>query len=770
MTVALSRFKTFASVLPAIAILSVVASSSVSARSARLEVIAGNEPLAGTRAASVDMNADGRSELLLHGHKSILVYAHDEWLSRGCTGQINFLDSTSEPGNHAILDVTAGGLLDVVVPLWDGRGSFVRAYSPTGAVLWSSEPIPDFNKEPEKVLPAITVYDILKTGGRRLLLCRTNTGFRRTPRSILTFNIETGRVAWSVPFASIPHLAASGDVLGRDGIPEVLVGTHAPNNGVAVRGGTDSTSVVCLLDARGDIIWEHTVGGKFSRAETRLEDANGDGMPEIFVLYHPNPSSERRSELQIRDPATGRVEAHRSFPDQEITDWAFSDLDSDGRKEALLTLSSGGLASLDCNLEMRRIVPISSSSLNYVYATDLEGDGSSEVICTSASAMFVLNRRLELIADGECQGAVLLRGEGAGRHGIWLAPQDGVISQVRIVPRAGLPGVVYAAGAVILALMAWGFLHVRGRLRQGRTSQREALWERLLLEMREFWHGEASRNSLAALERAIRQEMTHRGSSKSRPREGSFQEAAREVLHVSADNAIETMRLASLLGIGASTHNRALEDPKAAVVRIRVLTEAALSDRALRDSLEAVRGIQAGISEITSSLRSHFSADVTDEIKQALAKVFEWKGNGDTAPDSDRSAKTKPEIRLDVAGRPRVFARPGDLRMVVTHLLENAKAAMEGAREPMIEIRVRSDPMHTLIVVRDNGCGIASNRWDSVFRDGITTKTGDHGHGLALCRERLAQYHATLKVAESDEGLGTAFEVRLETTPEGSGS
>jgi signal transduction histidine kinase len=143
--------------------------------------------------------------------------------------------------------------------------------------------------------------------------------------------------------------------------------------------------------------------------------------------------------------------------------------------------------------------------------------------------------------------------------------------------------------------------------------------------------------------------------------------------------------------------------------------------------------------------------------------VQSWQsGGGDRG--LAQGAATGPRIRVESVGFPTAFIRPDDLRSVLGHLFENALQAMGGVENPKLEVMVESDPIHARILVHDTGHGIPIDRWETIFQPGFTTKkSGDHGHGLSICRERLAPFRGSLRVLDSKPGVGTTMEIRLET-------
>jgi signal transduction histidine kinase len=71
------------------------------------------------------------------------------------------------------------------------------------------------------------------------------------------------------------------------------------------------------------------------------------------------------------------------------------------------------------------------------------------------------------------------------------------------------------------------------------------------------------------------------------------------------------------------------------------------------------------------------------------------------------------------------------------------------------------------LVVRDNGCGIPSEKLPRIFESFYTTKSGPDasgkggtGLGLSMCRDIIESHHGRIRV-DSTVGKGTAFTLKL---------
>jgi len=109
-----------------------------------------------------------------------------------------------------------------------------------------------------------------------------------------------------------------------------------------------------------------------------------------------------------------------------------------------------------------------------------------------------------------------------------------------------------------------------------------------------------------------------------------------------------------------------------------------------------------------------------------------------------------------------VMADASQLKQVGINLVLNALQAMEGRPEPVLSIEARSIGRMGLLIVTDNGCGIAPEHLGRVFDPFFTTKGSDRGSGLGLsiCFSIVRQHGGEI-TAESQPGHGARFTVSL---------
>jgi PAS domain S-box-containing protein len=130
-------------------------------------------------------------------------------------------------------------------------------------------------------------------------------------------------------------------------------------------------------------------------------------------------------------------------------------------------------------------------------------------------------------------------------------------------------------------------------------------------------------------------------------------------------------------------------------------------------------------------------------------------------------------LRPDLEGRGVVLVREVDegagaaiadaraLHQVLLNLLTNALDALAGRPAPRIRLAARRRGAHVLLVVADNGPGIAPERRTHVFKPFHTTKLKGTGLGLAITRKLVTLMHGTIELDASGSGE-TVFTVTLD--------
>ncbi|RKT90111.1 two-component system, CitB family, sensor kinase [Saccharopolyspora antimicrobica] len=100
-----------------------------------------------------------------------------------------------------------------------------------------------------------------------------------------------------------------------------------------------------------------------------------------------------------------------------------------------------------------------------------------------------------------------------------------------------------------------------------------------------------------------------------------------------------------------------------------------------------------------------------------------------------------------VPGRVRA---PVEVTTVVGNLVDNAvTAAQLGERRPArVEVDLLADGATLHVSVVDSGRGVPPELREDLFVEGVSTKDGDHGLGLALCRQAARSFGGDVRLAD----------------------
>ena len=122
----------------------------------------------------------------------------------------------------------------------------------------------------------------------------------------------------------------------------------------------------------------------------------------------------------------------------------------------------------------------------------------------------------------------------------------------------------------------------------------------------------------------------------------------------------------------------------------------------------------------------------------------------------------RPVVRRYGATVPPVLGDPQELQQVFLNLVVNAGQAVRGDQEIRLVTRHEND--RVVVLVEDDGCGIAEEMLESVFDPFFTTKRVGEGTGLGLSiAYEIVRRHGGALSVQSALGSGTRFRVELPT-------
>lgn len=119
------------------------------------------------------------------------------------------------------------------------------------------------------------------------------------------------------------------------------------------------------------------------------------------------------------------------------------------------------------------------------------------------------------------------------------------------------------------------------------------------------------------------------------------------------------------------------------------------------------------------------------------------------------------ELQVLTADAPaQISVDPDQLTGALWAVLQNAAEALGDTPEPRIEFDIRQLVQRALIVIVDNGPGVAAADEVDIFRPFFTTKAEGTGVGLSLARQILRAHGGDLALASSHPGA-TIFEATI---------
>jgi len=116
---------------------------------------------------------------------------------------------------------------------------------------------------------------------------------------------------------------------------------------------------------------------------------------------------------------------------------------------------------------------------------------------------------------------------------------------------------------------------------------------------------------------------------------------------------------------------------------------------------------------------------------------------------------------------PEIMADGNQIQQVLLNLLINARQEMPNGGRVVVKLSSDIENGAVVLMIRDNGCGIAGDKLPKIFDSFFSTKDGPDasgkggtGLGLSIVRDVIESHHGRIQV-NSTLGKGTAFTIRL---------
>lgn len=158
------------------------------------------------------------------------------------------------------------------------------------------------------------VFTDLESDGRDEMLIILRSYYIHSPRCVVCFESETGKLLWEYDMGTSVQDMEIADLDG-DGKKEIVLSTHAINNGARMNGTDDAHSYVIVLDHRGNLRWKEETGDWYSRVQSTTADLDGDGFLEIVTAMSSHRvHAEVKGKLFVFDGLTGKKKAYYPLP------------------------------------------------------------------------------------------------------------------------------------------------------------------------------------------------------------------------------------------------------------------------------------------------------------------------------------------------------------------------------------------------------------------------------------------------------------------------
>lgn len=194
-----------------------------------------------------------------------------------------------------------------------------------------------------------------------------------------------------------------------------------------------------------------------------------------------------------------------------------------------------------------------------------------------------------------------------------------------------------------------------------------------------------------------------------------------------------------------------LEQP--AAVSERILKQV---HKKLRRSIEAFRTLQYQLQKATNELL-HGQPFPTFIEQSDPVELLEELLKDSVDINVDFINRLKPGVEVCV--------HPGEFKLLLTSLLDNARDAQREKPDKKIEVSLSEHEGMVNVRVRDYGEGISKFRFKKIFEQGFTTKPEGSGYGLYYVRRLVQRLGGRIQV-QSREQKGSVFTLSLPSKTE----
>ena len=176
-------------------------------------------------------------------------------------------------------------------------------------------------------------------------------------------------------------------------------------------------------------------------------------------------------------------------------------------------------------------------------------------------------------------------------------------------------------------------------------------------------------------------------------------------------------------------------------------------DELVADTNDGVQRVKEIVRNLRSFARMDAQARTDADLNEGIRSTLKLINN-------QISANTR--INLSLEEIPPVVCNPGEINQVLLNILVNAAQALEGQREPSLEIASKENQGWVEISIGDNGKGMSKEIQKRIFEPFYTTKDIGKGTGLGLSISYgIVSHHQGELQVESAPNQGSIFTLRL---------
>jgi two-component system nitrogen regulation sensor histidine kinase NtrY len=224
----------------------------------------------------------------------------------------------------------------------------------------------------------------------------------------------------------------------------------------------------------------------------------------------------------------------------------------------------------------------------------------------------------------------------------------------------------------------------------------------------------------------------------------AWQKLIRVLTHEIMNSVTPIVSLSSSLNNLLRDNSRAMKDKK--------------TINRLSDGLEAIQDRSSGLMKFTTAYQN-LTRVPAPKIQLIDLSILLKKITTLYLPEIEGK---NINLSINYNGKPEKFRGDPDLlEQVLINLIRNAADAVEGLKDPMINLVIEQIPGYQVkIKVQDNGKGMNKETLDKIFVPFFSTKPGGTGIGLSLSRQIIMMHKGSIEVT-SNVGKGSVFEVLL---------